>query len=235
MLNLAQDTGKAITIEPKKVLEIERFAGSFLQHLFDSKDLNQVPEKFFAPNFKKRFTKSTDWFDQDPKITAQISSEEHYQYEALMVNFTYLIQLYAIGKNTSSDSFKFEDSLPPDIVNLIKNNSLLLPLLNEENEGRVENVEELRNRMSALKTVVDAFRIYLVEHTEEWKPQYEQKITNNGKKLNDKPWARTCMGKDCQELPLNTPIIYVDAFPLVLAVVTVRGDLKIIDIQPFSK
>jgi hypothetical protein len=222
-------------LKPSETREAQKFADTFLQHLQISKDLNRVPKNFFAASFKDRFLSGYEWFEQEPRIVAQINADERFDYYALMFNFIYLSGLYAGGKKLSPDNLKVEDTFPPSVVTLIKSKPILAPLLNTESEWEVDNVEQLRSGMAALRDVVSALRKYLEAHPSEWKPQYKRAIIDVRHKVNDKPWSIPCQGKGCASLPSKTPLIHVDAFPLHLVLVKAQGKLKILEIWPFSK
>jgi hypothetical protein len=231
----AQEAENGKQLKPSEARAAQKFAELFLQQLQISKDLNRVPKKFFAAGFKDRFLNGYEWFEQDERIVAQINADERFDYYVLMFNFIYLSGLYAGGKKLSPDNLKVEDTFPPSVVALIKSKPVLAPLLNTESEWEVDNVEQLRSGMVALRDVVAALRKYLEAHPSEWEPQYKRAIIDVRDKLNDKPWSIPCQWKGCAGLPSKTHLIHVDAFPLHLVMVKAQGKLKILEIWPVSK
>ena len=64
--------------EEQEKLEVQKFVDSFFQYLEDTKDLNRVPERFFAHDFRTRFAKNISWFSESSEFFKQLSDLERY-------------------------------------------------------------------------------------------------------------------------------------------------------------
>jgi len=226
--------------------EIQKFADSFFQNLEETKDLDQVPERFFVADFKTRFAKNEELgLDVDEEIESELIDAERYQLKSLMLNFFYLGVMWNGGgekffldQDSDNDKDDSEEILPSQVVELINKNKTLCHLFDEDDciEYKIKNADELRNSMIDLKVIVELQRKYVVERAPEWKSNFAKNMKKARKQFDYGDYSsELCVEDNCKGLPEKPRIFVVSAFPFFLQIIKENDEFKILNIFPYSQ
>lgn len=245
----AQKSGNRKQTREKQ--EVQKFVDSFIQSLEETKDLDQVSEKFFVADFKARFGQDCNLSEIKSTICNKLNETERYELNTTVFNFGYLGLMHAFGKvsiedidkadeedvesNEDNDIESVKNLFPPQIIGLIKNskilNAYLLERKDEEGFGidfEIKDVEQLREFVNDSKNVVYAQRIFLNDLSLEQKAKHTKNIKLLRKEVN---WYQSeiCL-KDCEGFPEKTRIISYRGYPLYFKIVRENRTLKIFDL-----
>ena len=234
--DVAKDKPKTLTQEEIDKREVTKFADLFMQNLEKYKDFNKISKSFFISDFKTHFSKVEDWSIIDENVSKQLDSSEIYKARMLMFNFIYLTILYSFGddKPDVSKNSNDESMFPPNVIEVIKRNIILSPLLIDRDiEPKIQNIQEYKNFVNAFKTVVEAQRQFFGLLSQKLRIKYAKNIVKTRKRFKDYH-SELCKAEHCEGLPQNTQIFNIAAFPLSLDVIKERGRYKIFKIYLYD-
>lgn len=225
--------------EKLEKLEVQKFVDEFIKNFEETKDLNQVPERFFVADFKARFAKNYSWFSDSSDLFNQLSDLERYNGNVSFVNFSYLGMLCSGGRdvnfaedltNTSEDKIDVEKIFPPRIIDLVRKSKTLNAIFIDDSDSDIKNVAELIELFADMKKVADAERVYLNKNKLKWQNIYTKNIKVARKKFE---WYKSyvCKGENCENLPEKTRIIQTTVFPFTFSIVKENNELQILDIS----
>lgn len=248
--NVAAQTAKTdeqISLKAEKQ-EVQKFVDSFLQSFEESKDLNKVPESYFATQFKGRFSENGELkVNTSKELFAQFGDNERYEHNVSMLNFLYLGWMCALEKHGSkllqdsndSDDEYFEKTIPPKVIDLIKKNKTLHSIyVDGEDVDEITNVIELQELVADVKKIAIAQREHLDGLPSGWKSKYDKNAVEARK--NKEVFSSELCEKDnnddnCKYLPENTSVIYVAAIPLALIITRENDELKVLNITIYNE
>jgi hypothetical protein len=100
----------------------------------------------------------------------------------------------------------------------------------DEEEPKIENINELRELISAVKDINAEMRKYIDSQSDAWKQNNDKpsKIESERAKYFD---SDACEGEDCKGLQQGQIIYHVDSFPFCVRIVNEFGSYKILDIN----
>lgn len=237
----AKKRPQAITPEERDKREVKKFVRSFTKSLEETKDLDQVPDKFFVSDFKTRFSQSEEWA-MNEDIFIKLSSAERYDHNSLWVNFLYLAMMW----NGGSEHFVFDEEdeenesdeegrdkfFPSPVFHLVKQNKTLCKILDIDtcDDYEIKDADELISSIIEMRQIVELQQKYVAEMSLDSKSKYEKNIAKARKRFKGYN-TEICDGeKDCKGFPQGSRIYDIAVFPFYLRLVKENGAFKIFDI-----
>lgn len=218
--------------EKLEKLEVQKFVDEFIKNFEDTKDLNQVPERFFVADFKTRSLKDINYFDEyPPEVLSQISNEESYEFKILLLDNFYLSIMSNNGICCDGEEKEF---YPPEILKIIKKSKFLSSMLIDDTDLKITSIQDFHTFKSDMKNFYEAQRKYLESRPTNWKNEYIKNVIKTRKNF-ESFYSYLCSEDDCENLLAETRIIEIAAFPFILKIIKENNDYKILDVFPYSQ
>jgi hypothetical protein len=234
---------KLITREELDKRQVKKFVDKFTKSLFDTNDLNDMPDKFFTDDFKSNLIKSNDEFAVNEEAFKELTKDQQIRYELSVLSLFNLVKIWSLS-NKDFDLHKFDDmkdeeilsnAIPPEILEIFSKSRVFrtfveLEKKDEENPitytDLIETTQILRNANSMFKNSIDSRDAY-------WRDFYaiNIKVMVDEIKRFDNYNVETCKSVECYGRPEKTKVFYQELFPLCLHIIRENGKLKIFNIH----
>lgn len=213
--------------------EVRRFADLFIQGFEETKDLNQIPERFFVADFKVRLAKNNSWvlYHDNSEWSNSLNDDEKYNNNISIINFFNLLGIVATKSHKSNaenedldDEDLMKKSLPPPILELFIRSRWLRGFIDENAEdesGEPENLIDNRSFIADINVASDAFRMEVNKSRLKFPDDSETSKYFSG---------LVCRGERCLGLPENTTIFAIHKYLMCLRIIKLNDELKIADI-----
>jgi hypothetical protein len=263
----AQEASGEITAEEKQ--EAREVVERFIRRMQETQDLTPLIGEMFVSDYAERLHRealNTSLFLVSKSVAQQASREELTRYHVALNNSAYLLGLligaFEAAQVTAGDEQQDEkrlmDALPPDLLQLIEDDSILKSVFeDDEKEGGgeresgepsntpdggedadepIRSVEQLRNFTSTLEKATVLARRHL--GASPVKPTYLERHKGANEDENweaERDWMRPRAGlltKEFYGYPKETRLLCVNALNYHMDLIRVDGKLKILALHP---
>ena len=255
----AQDTGDAIKITAEEEREVLEVAERFVRRMEESYDLAPLIGEMFVSDYAERLRQEAinePLFFVKKGVAEQAGREDLLRYQVALNNCLYVVGLlvatYEASHPEVEEGEEFIRALPPDILNLFKNDPVLASLFEEEQKDRarenqsaeeasksdsdddepVKSVEQLRSLTSTLERA----NVLARKHLDASPSRISMLARHEGaseeeNREAERDWTRPrawVLGRESYGYPEGTRIFCANVMIYHMDLIRVDGKLKVL-------
>jgi hypothetical protein len=259
----AQDAGEAIKITAEEEQEVLEVAGRFVRRMEETYDLAPLIGEMFVSDYAERLRREAinePLFFVKKGVAEQAGREDLLRYQVALNNCLYVVGLLVAAYGAShpaaddegEDEEDFIKALPPDVLDLFKNDPVLASLFEEEQKDRarenqsaeqasksdsdddepVRSVEQLRSFTSTLERASALARKHLEASPSgiSMLARHEGASEEENREA-ERDWTRPrawTLGRESYGYPEGTRILCANVLIYHMDLIRVDGKMKVL-------
>ncbi|HEY9402220.1 MAG TPA: hypothetical protein VIQ24_05980 [Pyrinomonadaceae bacterium] len=259
----AQETGDAIKITAEEGREVLEVAERFVRRMEETYDLAPLIGEMFVSDYAERLRQEAinePLFFVKKGVAEQAGREDLLRYQVALNNCLYVVGLLVAAYEAShptpgdegEDKEEFIKALPPDILNLFKNDPVLASLFEEEQKDRarekqsaeqpsksdsydnepIKSVEQLRSLTSTLEQANVLARKHLAASPSRISMlERHEGASEEEKREAERDWTRPrawTLAKESYGYPQGTRIFCANVLIYHMDLIRVDGKMKVL-------